>query len=242
MLPQVLIVEDDPDIGAMMHDYLAANGYATLVAEEGQAMRRILSETDIDLVLLDLGLPDENGLELLRELRSESDIPIIVVSGKDSEVDRVVGLEIGADDYISKPFYPRELLARVRTVLRRSQRPPAPSQKKDGKTGDIAHFGDWTLNLGSRHLSSTSRGQRQLTTAEFNLLTSFLANPNRVLSRDRLLDLVYGQDYYSADRSIDTLVMRLRRKIEKSRGTPGFITTVRSAGYMFSSKVNWSET
>lgn len=241
MRTHILIVEDEPDMGAMLGEYLTANGYATRAAENGQAMRRVLSETDIDLILLDLGLPEENGLELLKELRIDSDIPVIVVTGKGDEVDRVVGLEIGADDYIPKPFSPRELLARVRTVLRRSQRLPAPPQKENGGVCEVAQFGDWTLDLGSRNLSSDNRGQTYLTTAEFNLLSSFLASPNRVLSRDQLLDLVYGQNYYSADRSIDTLVMRLRRKIEKNRGAPDFITTVRNVGYMFSGKVNWIE-
>lgn len=241
MSERILIVEDDPDLGAMLQEYLGANGYTTRVVDGGQAMRGALSDTDTDLVLLDLGLPDENGLELLREIRSESAMPVIVVTGKGDEVDRIVGLEVGADDYLPKPFSPRELLARIRTVLRRSQRPAAQSHEKNGKKRDVAHFGEWTLNLGSRLLSSSGVDRTRLTSAEFNLLESFLTNPNRVLSRDRLLDLVYGQDYYSADRSIDTLVMRLRRKIEKDRSAPAFITTVRNAGYMFSADVNWTE-
>lgn len=241
MQTHILVVEDDVDMGATLHEYLTANGYLIHRAEGGAAMRQVLSESDIDLILLDLGLPDENGLELLRDLRSESDIPIIVVTGKGEEIDRVVGLEIGADDYIPKPFSPRELLARIRTVLRRSQRSRASSSAGNDTPSEVFRFGDWTLDLGSRVLNSANSGQTHLTTAEFNLLSSFLANPRRVLTRDRLLDLVYGQDYYSADRSIDTLIMRLRRKIEKSRNTPTFITTVRNAGYMFSGEVTRSK-
>jgi len=241
MSNHILIVDDDPDIGATLQEYLASNGYETSVAEGGHAMRQRMSETEVDLILLDLGLPDENGLELLKKLRNDSDIPVIVVTGRGDEVDRIVGLEIGADDYIPKPFSPRELLARVRTVLRRSQPAQGTANVSKGKSSEIAQFEDWTLNLGSRLLSSSNREPTQLTTAEFNLLESFLSNPNRVLSRDHLLDLVYGADYYAADRIIDTLVMRLRRKIEKNRDTPALITTVRNAGYMFSGEVNWSQ-
>lgn len=239
MSPYILIVDDDPDFSAMLQDFLTTYSYKTSVVGSGGDMRQLMSTVEVDLILLDLGLPEENGLELLKELRSEHDIPIIVVTGKGDEIDRIVGLELGADDYIAKPFSLRELLARVRSVWRRSQASRGPKVRESAGTREVAKFEGWTLNLDSRRLNSVDHEPAQLTTAEFNLLESLVLNPNRVLSRDRLLDLVYGSNYHAADRIIDTLVMRLRRKIEKDSAAPELITTVRGVGYIFSSDVNW---
>jgi two-component system, OmpR family, response regulator len=239
MSPYILIVDDDPDFSAMLRDFVTTYGYETTVVGSGSDMRRVMSTTKVDLILLDLGLPEENGLELLKELRSEHGIPIIVVTGKGDEIDRIIGLELGADDYIAKPFSLRELLARIRSVWRRSQGASISTVPESVTGREVAKFDGWTLNLGSRRLSSDDNETTQLTTAEFNLLKSLVSNPNEVLSRDRLLDLVYGSDYHAADRIIDTLVMRLRRKIEKDSAAPELITTVRGVGYIFSIDVDW---
>ncbi|MHA1569194.1 MAG: response regulator [Alphaproteobacteria bacterium] len=228
---RIVVVEDDPDIRGMVTDYLDSQRFAVTGAGDGPAMRRALAEAPADLVILDLNLPGESGLTLLEELRRDSGIAVIVLTGSGDIVDKVVGLELGADDYITKPFELRELLARVRSVLRRAT-PPA----SDGQDG-VYVFSDWRLNPATRGLVSPEGAAVDLTTTEFNLLAVFVDHANKVLSRDRLLDLVHGRGAGPFDRSIDVQVGRLRRKIEVDPKVPRLIKTVRGAGYLFAGKV-----
>ena len=236
MSEHILVVEDDPTVRSFIEEYLGSQGYRMSGARDGTTMRHIFAKQDVDLVILDLMLPGEDGLELAREIRSESDVPIIMVTGRADIVDRVVGLEIGADDYIPKPFEARELLARVRSVLRRSQRSgPLHHEIKAGQ--NTPTFSGWLLELGRRQLYAPAGEEIKLTSAEFDLLAAFINNPDKVLSRDRLLDLVYGREMFPFERSIDVLVMRLRGKIEEDRANPIFIKTVRGSGYVFTPEV-----
>ena len=236
MSEHILVVEDDPTVRSFIEEYLGSQGYRMSGAKDGTGMRHVLSKQDVDLVILDLMLPGEDGLELAREIRAESDVPIVMVTGRSDTVDRVVGLEMGADDYIPKPFEARELLARIRSVLRRAQKAPGTrSENKPRQT--MASFSGWTLDLGRRQLIGTNGEEVRLTSAEFDLLVAFVNNPDKVLSRDRLLDLVYGREMFPFERSIDVLVMRLRGKIETDRGNPELIKTVRGAGYVFTPNV-----
>ncbi|MCG8511224.1 MAG: response regulator [Rhodospirillales bacterium] len=236
MPEKILVVEDDPTVSSFMEEYLGSQGYQMSIAKDGTGMRHVLSKQDVDLVILDLMLPGEDGLELAREIRSQSDVPIVMVTGRSDTVDRVVGLEMGADDYIPKPFEARELLARVRSVLRRSQK--AVTTKDEAKPRqNKAEFAGWNLDLGRRRLTGSDGEEVRLTSAEFDLLVAFVNNPDKVLSRDRLLDLVYGREMFPFERSIDVLVMRLRGKIEQDRGNPMLIKTVRGAGYIFTPEV-----
>lgn len=215
----------------MVVDYLAAQQFAAIGAGDGPAMRRLLAEAPADLVILDLNLPGDSGLVLIEELRRDSAMPVIVLTGSGEVVDKVVGLELGADDYVTKPFELRELLARVRSVLRRAQ-----PQTGNGR-GGVFVFADWRLNPTTRTLVSPAGAPVDLTTTEFNLLAVFVENAHKVLSRDRLLDLVHGRSAGPFDRSIDVQVGRLRRKIETSPKSPHLIKTVRGAGYLFAAKV-----
>jgi len=215
----------------MVVDYLSAQQFAAIGAGDGPAMRRVLAEGPADLVILDLNLPGESGLTLIEELRRDAAVPVIVLTGSGEVVDKVVGLEMGADDYVTKPFELRELLARVRSVLRRA----APQVA--GERGGAYVFADWRLNPTTRSLVSPKGAPVDLTTTEFNLLAVFVDNANKVLSRDRLLDLVHGRSAGPFDRSIDVQVGRLRRKIETDPKSPQLIKTVRGAGYLFAAKV-----
>ncbi len=236
MPEHILVVEDEPTVRSFIEEYLGSQGYRMSGTQDGTGMRHVLSKQDVDLVILDLMLPGEDGLELAREIRSGSDVPIIMVTGRADTVDRVVGLEMGADDYIPKPFEARELLARVRSVLRRSQR--STSNREDtAMRQNMVAFAGWRLDRGRRQLSGPNGEDVRLTSAEFDLLAAFVSNPDKVLSRDRLLDLVYGREMFPFERSIDVLVMRLRGKIEEDRANPTFIKTVRGAGYVFTPEV-----
>jgi DNA-binding response OmpR family regulator len=215
---------------------LLDEGFFTLSAENIQVFEDLRGLHIIDLFLIDLNLPDGNGLTLARETRAESDVVIVIVSGKTSEVDRVVGLEIGADDYITKPFSPRELVARVKSVLRRTHGNTWPSTASDSGEG-IAEFLDWTLDLGSRHLRQNDGTGVELTTAEFDLLKAFVESPNRVLSRDFLLNQLHGLDWTGYDRGVDGLISRLRKKIRQPAQPVPLIKTVRGVGYMFTASV-----
>jgi two-component system, OmpR family, response regulator len=228
---QILIVDDEPAIRELIQTYLEQEGYCVLTAEDGEALRCVMAGTPVDLVILDLGLPKEDGLSLTRYLREHYHAAIIIVTGKGETVDRIVGLEIGADDYIAKPFDLRELLARVRSVLRRTHKTPPP--KADGRVSDLVRFAGWQLDLGSRRLVSPEGGEIPLTTGEFNLLAVFVRHPNRVLSRDELIDLTHHREAGPFDRSIDVQVGRLRRKIEADPEQPLLIKSVRAAGYIF---------
>ena len=219
-----------------VNETLTDDGFLTLCAINIQAFENLTTSHVIDLFLIDLNLPDGNGFTLVREIRRESEVGIIIVSGKTSEIDRVVGLEMGADDYISKPFSPRELLARVQSVLRRTRGSTFPRTVID--SGDeIAEFLDFKLDLGSRHLLAKDGKGIELTTAEFDLLKTFVEAPNRVLSRDFLLNQLHGLDWFGYDRGVDGLVSRLRRKIKLPAETVSLIKTVRGVGYMFTASV-----
>ncbi|MFT4712107.1 MAG: DNA-binding response OmpR family regulator [Candidatus Azotimanducaceae bacterium] len=240
--PTILIVEDDRDTLEEVKEALSEDGFLTLSARNVQAFETIKKRHVISLFLIDLNLPDGNGLTLVREIRSESEAGIIIISGKTDEIDRVVGLEIGADDYISKPFSPRELLARVRSVLRRTRENTYPATTSD--SGEkVAEFLDWKLDLGSHHLLAKDGRVVELTSAEFDLLSVFVESPHRVLSRDFLLDQLHGHDWDGYDRGVDGLVSRLRRKTQQpAEAAPlinsvPLIKTVRGAGYMFTARV-----
>ncbi len=229
----ILAIDDDPAMRKLVADYLRENDLRVTAVATGAEMTQALDQHAIDLVVLDLRLAAEDGMQLARKLREASTVPIIIVTGKQDEADRVMGLELGADDYVTKPFSPRELLARIRAVLRRYQtaREVLPPQ---GEKRRAYRFARWELNLGSRRLTSPNGSRVELTHGEFNLLHAFCAAPQRVLSREQLLDLsrLYGAEVY--DRSIDVQVLRLRRKIEPNPALPQYIKTERGAGYVFS--------
>ena len=233
----ILVVDDQKEICDVVQEYLTGEGYRVSIAHDGNGMRRVLGQHHIDLVILDLMLPGEDGLTLARSLRSESGIGIIILTGRGETVDRIIGLEMGADDYLPKPFHLRELLARVKSVLRRVQsRVGEPGQP--ARTN--ARFAGWSLDLSSRELLSPAGQQVRLTTGEFDLLAAFVNNPNQVLSRDRLLDLARNREAGPFDRTIDVQVGRLRRKLEDDPQNPSLIKTVRGSGYIFTPTVDFS--
>jgi two-component system OmpR family response regulator len=231
---RVLIVDDDPEIRRLLVDYLGRNGYRAHAVADGGELRRALAENRFDLIVLDLMLPGEDGLEICRRLRSDSDIPIIMLTARGEETDRIVGLEMGADDYLPKPFNPRELLARIKGVLRRARTLP-PSE--DLQHGASLRFAGWTLDTSARHLVSPAGVVVALSGAEYSLLSAFLKHPNRVLSRDQLLDLARGRDAVPFDRSIDMQVSRLRKRLHDDPQDGGIIRTVRGEGYLFAARV-----
>lgn len=230
-LPRILIVDDDPALRELLTTYLVANGFDVAAVGNGTAMRAALADGMPDAIVLDLMLPGEDGLALTRLLRAQSTVPILMLSARGEEVDRVIGLEVGADDYLAKPFGPRELLARLRALLRRGQSAPAVPATPAAAVPQ-PRFGPFSLDLASRRLLKDGVEIR-LTGAEFDLLAAFLARPNRVLSRDTLVDLLKGYDRDPFDRSIDIRVTRLRRKIEVDPAAPAYIRTVRGEGYLF---------
>jgi two-component system phosphate regulon response regulator OmpR len=228
---RVLIVDDDPAIRQMLSEYLGEHGYEVAAAASGVAMRAELERARPAVVLLDIGLPGEDGLTLARFLRERYEVGIIMVTGADEVVDRVAGLEVGADDYIAKPFDPRELRARIKSVLRRLQTKSTPESKAAAR--EMAAIGACTLNLRSRELRDGKGREVPITAMEFALLKAFLDHPNQVLSRDQLLNLTRNREWEPFDRSIDIRIARLRRKIEENPDRPKSIKTVRGAGYMF---------
>jgi two-component system OmpR family response regulator len=234
----ILVVDDQQEICDLVQEYLNSEGYRVSTAHDGPGMRRVLSQAQVDLVILDLMLPGEDGLTLARALRSESGIGIIILTGRGETVDRIIGLEMGADDYLPKPFHLRELLARVKSVLRRVQSRTA----EPGAQALRSHvrFAGWNLDLSSRELLSPSGEEVRLTTGEFDLLTAFVVNANQVLSRDRLLDLARNREAGPFDRTIDVQVGRLRRKLEDDPQNPSLIKTVRGSGYIFTPVVELS--
>lgn len=229
-LPCILIVDDDPALRELLTGYLASNGFAVRAVGDGTAMRAALSGGFPDAIVLDLMLPGEDGLALTRGIRAQSNVPILILSARGEEVDRVIGLEVGADDYLAKPFGPRELLARLRALLRRGHLPSGMATAESGK--HMQHFGPFVLDQAGRRLLRDG-SEIHLTSAEFDLLVVFVARPNRVLSRDTLVDLLKGYDRDPFDRSIDIRVTRLRRKIEADPAAPAYIRTVRGEGYLF---------
>jgi len=230
----ILVVEDDPDMRETVCASLVRDGYRVEEAEDGPSMRRALAQYHIDLVILDLVLPGESGLDLARELRSGSDIPLIMLTGRDNVIDKVVGLEIGADDYITKPFHARELVARIGTVLRRSA---ANAGRIEGDTGAASsnqfQFGDWQLDLSGQKLRRVDGSAVTLTTYEFRVLAALVQRPGTALSRDQIMDLVADRAWNPLDRSIDVLIGKIRKKLEDDPRDPRFIRTVRNTGYMF---------
>jgi two-component system OmpR family response regulator len=233
--PHILIVDDHREIRELVSRALAKEGFRVSTAADGRAMRQALADSRIDLILLDLMLPGEDGLSLCRSLRSQSNIPIIMLTAKGDEVDRVIGLEMGADDYLPKPFGSRELVARIRAVLRRNRgnaaAPDAGEQPKHYR------FDRWRLDTARRELVRDDGTVVPLSTGEYDLLVALAERPQRVLSRDQLLDLARGRTATTLDRSIDTQVSRLRRKIEEDPADPRIIKTVWGGGYMFTAIV-----
>ena len=235
---RIAVVEDDPEISRMVVNYMNDNGFEVTAARSGRDLDRVLSSGGkIDCVILDVGLPGEDGLSICRRLRGKSAIPIIMVTGRGTETDRIVGLELGADDYLPKPFNPRELLARVRAVIRRSGAPePAATPSPE-----VVMFEGWKLDMARRQLFAPDGAPRSLTSGEFNILAIFCQNPRKVLSRDDLLDMLHGRAAAVFDRSIDVQISRLRRKIETNLKDPSFIKTVRYGGYFFTPQVTTVE-
>lgn len=234
-VPHVLFVEDDPEIRGLVADFLRQNGFHVTVAQDGEDMDRELGGNGVDLLILDIMLPKEDGLSLCRRVRSAGNLPIIMLTARGSEIDRVVGLEMGADDYLAKPFGSHELLARVRALLRRSQ---YTSVEPRNPRRSVLTFSDWRLDLIARRLHSRDGTRVPLTGGEFELLVAFCEHPHKVLTRDQLLDLTTrGKLVGAIDRSIDIQVSRLRRKIEKDSRDPVLIQTVRSGGYVFTAEV-----
>jgi len=230
MATRVLVVDDDPSVRELLSDYLSEHGYEVALAAGGEAMRAEMARAVPAVVLLDIGLPGEDGLTLARFVRERYDIGIIMVTGADTVIDRVAGLEVGADDYIAKPFDPRELRARLKSVLRRLQGKGAPPPKG---ARELVTIGACTLDLRSRELRDARGRDVPITAMEFSLLKTFLEHPNQVLSRDQLLSLTRNREWEPFDRSIDIRIARLRRKIEEDPDRPRAIKTVRGAGYMY---------
>lgn len=229
----ILVVEDDPEIGALIARYLASNELNVVCARDGAAMDLALAERAFDLVVLDLNLPGEDGLSICRRLRTERNVPIVIVTARGEDIDKILGLEMGADDYLAKPFNPRELLARIRSVLRRATQAVASDSPRE-----TYRFSGWSIDLAARHLIAPDGAKVALTGAEFDLLHALCEHPNRVLSRDQLIGLTHGPTEGPFERSIDTLVSRLRQKIEVDAKNPRLIQTVRSEGYIFSTQVS----
>ncbi|WAP70673.1 response regulator [Jiella pelagia] len=232
--PRIFVVDDEPETRELIGDYLAMNGYSVRLLDGGAAMRKQMETERPDLVVLDLNMPGEDGLSIVRSLKSSTDVPVIMLTATASLVDRVVGLELGADDYLAKPCELRELLARIRSVIRRAQAQTA------APVPDLAHerrevrFGTKWLDLDAQSLRGEDGEEQPLVHSEFTLLKAFVENPRRVLSRERLLDLASARDGEPFDRAIDVRITRIRKKIEPDPARPTVIRTVRGVGYMFS--------
>lgn len=228
----LLVVDDDARIRQMLARYFEDEGYRVTTVDGGKAMRETMARTPVDLVMLDLMLGGENGLDLARELRAESDVPIIMLTGRDDVVDRIVGLEVGADDYIAKPFHLREVLARAKSILRRKA-PAATAEDAGAKT---IRFDGWQLDLDRRRLLRPDGADVSLTTGEFDILAVMARHPGRVFSRDMLMELTRGRSLDAFDRTIDAQIARLRRKIETDPAQPALVKSVRGVGYVFTGK------
>ena len=240
----ILVVDDDPDVRAIVERCLSGAGYTVTLCADGRSFTESLEQGGIDLVIVDLMLPDADGLMLTRGLKERSDIGVVILSGRGDTTERIIGLEIGADDYVAKPFEPRELLARVRSVLRRVNNvaakpetaPPAPADS-DARAYS---FDGWRLDTSGMTLTSPDGATVPLSSGEFKLLRAFVEHPNRVLSRDQILDWTHDRDSPAFDRAVDIVVGRVRKKIEPDARQPRYIKTIRNAGYMFSAKVDRS--
>lgn len=230
----VLVVDDDRELRTLLGEYLQKNGYRVTTVSDGKTMWTALEGTRPDLVVLDIMLPGDDGLTLCRDLRARSGMPIIMLTARGEETDRIVGLEMGADDYLAKPFNPRELLARIKSVLRRARSLP---ENLEPETVRTLHFAGWTLNVGARHLISPGDVVVPLSGVEFRLLRILLDHPHRVLTRDQLIDLMSSRDAAPFDRAIDVQVSRLRHRLGDDAREPTLIKTVRGAGYVLAADV-----
>lgn len=231
----ILVVDDDRQIRTMLARYLSDNGLRVTVAEDGRQMTELVGKFRFDVVVLDVMMPGDDGFTLCQRLRARSTVPIILLTARGDETDRVIGLELGADDYVPKPFHPRELLARIRAALRRAGMAASlPAEVVADRFG----FAGWVLDIGRRTLLSPGGSLVELTTGEFDLLVALVQHPQQVLSRDQLLDYVHGRSSLNIDRSIDVQVSRLRRKIEADPHAPELVKTVRNGGYFFSAAVD----
>jgi DNA-binding response OmpR family regulator len=243
MLPngpaQILVVDDEPSVRKLLKECFLAEGFNVVEAQNGAEMHACLDKQPVDLITLDLKLGGDDGLSLAREIRSKRNVPIVIITGKGKAIDRVVGLELGADDYVSKPFNVRELVARVRAVLRRyGGLTPGPQQSAVPAAHDYSYaFEGWRLDPARRELATASGEVKELTTTEFNLLEVFVKCPQRVLTRDNIMDMLKGRDWSPFDRSIDSAVARLRKKIEPDPENSNFIKTVHGVGYVFTAEV-----
>lgn len=234
--PNILVVDDDPQLCDLLKDFLTKHGHQVYIANNGDKMWKVLSSINIQLIILDIMMPGEDGLSLCKTLRKNSDLPIIMLSASGSETDRVVGLEVGADDYLPKPFSPRELLARIKALLRRSSGLLKKPENRIEKLPNIT-FLNWVLDRNKRRLISPENLIVPLSTGEYDLLVVFLENPERTLSRDQILELTRGREAGPFDRTIDVQVGRLRKKLEINPKEPKMIVTVRGGGYQFTVKV-----
>ncbi|MDP9771256.1 UNVERIFIED_ORG: two-component system OmpR family response regulator [Rhizobium sp. SORGH_AS 755] len=240
-IDHILVVDDDREIRELVSSYLKKNGLRTTVAADGRQMRSFLDGNTVDLIVLDVMMPGDDGLVLCRELRAgkHKATPVLMLTARDDEMDRIIGLEMGADDYLSKPFAARELLARIKAILRRTRMLPPNLQISEA--GQLLTFGDWRLDTVGRHLLDRDGTTVALSGAEYRLLRVFIDHPQRVLNRDQLLNLTQGRDAEIFDRSIDLLVSRLRQRLGDDAREPTYIKTVRAEGYVFSVPVEISE-
>src|SRR5271168_574219 len=229
----ILVVDDDPRIREMLTRYFEHEGYRVSAAADGAAMRAQLNARPVDVILLDVVMPGQDGLTIAREIRAKSDVGIIMLTGRDDVLDRIVGLEVGADDYIAKPFHLREVLARVKSVLRRREPRATP-----GTANEVVRFEGWRLDLACRQLVSPTGEAVELTTGEFDLLAALAKHPGRVFGREALMDLTRGRSWGAFDRTIDAQVARLRKKIEVDPKKPMLIKSVRNVGYVFTGKID----
>jgi len=230
----ILVVDDDAETRSLLQQYLQKQGYRVTSAGDGKALRGALLTARPDLIVLDLMLPGEDGLQLCRDLRTRSNLPVIMLTARDEETDRIVGLEMGADDYLAKPFNPRELLARIKSVLRRAR--SLPENLEPDAVKSFA-FAGWTLDVATRNLTAPDAVVVPLSGTEFKLLRAFLAHPNRVLSRDQLIDFMISRDAGPFDRAIDVQVSRLRQRLRDDAREPRIIKTVRGEGYVLAAQV-----
>jgi DNA-binding response OmpR family regulator len=232
----IVVVDDELPAREMVGDYLRMHGFSVTLCDGGKSLRQAIERQSADLVVLDLNMPQEDGLSIIRDLKQRSNIPVIMLTATASPIDRVVGLELGADDYLAKPCELRELLARIRSVLRRSApaKPAAASTTAAASAASLVRFGTKWLDLDGQVLRDEEGNEHPLTSSEFGILKAFAANPKRVLSRERLLELANARDTEVFDRAIDLRIMRIRRKIEPDPAHPAIIRTVRGGGYVFS--------
>lgn len=236
----ILVVDDDAGIRDLLAQFLQKHGFTVFVADGGESMWPIVKQHHIDLIILDVMMPGKDGVTLCREIRQDSQVPIIMLTAVSEDIDRIIGLEMGADDYISKPFNPRELLARMKAILRRSSTERDESSSEVSSNQSIYEFAGWTFNKNQRTLFSPDQVEISLSSGEFTLLLAFLERPHQVLSRDQLLDLTRNRAAGPFDRSIDIQISRLRSKIEENPKSPQIIKTVRGGGYVLAVEVNAS--